>query len=78
MNSKKKSETGLIARETLDAGVAHTAQGKLDSCGCDPAVHCVANGLTRFVIRVEGGEIRIQSRLEFLPTLQVINSSTAA
>ncbi len=78
MSSKKESEIGLMAREALDAGVMRIAQEKLHPHGCDAASPHVANGLTRLVIRVQGGEIRIQFRLEFLPTLQLVNSKTEA
>jgi hypothetical protein len=74
MSSKKESEIGLMAREALDAEVTRIAQQKLHSHDYDPASPRAADGLTRFVIRVQGGEIRIQSRFEFLPTLQLINS----
>lgn len=71
MNSKKKSEIGLTA---LDAEVTRIAQEKLHPHGYDLAVYRVGDGIPRFVIRVQNGEIRIQSRLEFLPTLQLVNS----
>jgi len=74
MNSKKKSEIGLIAREALNVQVTCIAQEKLHPHRCDLVVYPVGDGLTRFVIRVQGGEIRIQSRLEFLPILQLVNS----
>jgi uncharacterized protein YbaR (Trm112 family) len=73
MNSKKKSEIGLMAREALDVEVTRIAQEKLYPHGCDLAVYPVGDGIPRFVIEVQGGEIRIQSRFEFLPTLQLIN-----
>jgi hypothetical protein len=76
MNSKKKSEPGLMAREALDVEVTRTAQAKLLPHKCDPVVCPVGDGIPRFVIKVHGGEIRMQSRLEFLPTLQVVNSKT--
>ena len=74
VNSKKKNEFELMAREALDAEVACITQEKLHSAGCDLVVYPVADGLNRWVIRVQGGEIRVQSRLEFLPTPQLINS----
>jgi hypothetical protein len=74
MSSKKKNEFGLMAREALGAEVTRIAQQKLHRHDYDFASPHVADGRTRFVIRVQGGEIRIQSRLEFLPTLQLINS----
>ena len=74
MNSKKQSEIGLMAREALDVEVRRIAQEKLHPPGSDPVGYPLGDGITRFVIRVQGGEIRIQSRLEFLPTLQVVNS----
>ena len=63
-----------MAREALDVEVTRTAQENLHPHGCDPVVYPVGDGTTRFVIKVQGGEIRIQSRLEFLPILQLVNS----
>ena len=63
-----------MAREALDVDVTPIGQAKLHPHGCDPVVYHVGNGITRFVIKVHGGEIRIQSRLEFLPILQLVNS----
>ena len=63
-----------MAREALDAEATRIAQQKLHPDDYDPASRYFADGLTRFVVRVRGGEIRIQSRLEFLPTLQLVNS----
>ena len=74
MNSKTKSEMGLMAQEALDVKVIRIAQEKLHLHGCDPVVRPVGNGITPFVIRVQGGEIRIQSRLEFFQILQLGNS----
>jgi hypothetical protein len=74
MNSKNKSEIGLMGREALDVEVTRVPIEKLHPHGCDPAVYPVGAGITRFAIRVQGGEIRIQSRLEFLPILQLVNS----
>jgi hypothetical protein len=74
MNSKEKNEPGLMTREALDVEVARIAQDKLHPHRCDPIVCPVGNGITRFVIRVQGGGIRIQSRLQFLPTLQFFDS----
>ena len=74
MNFKKKSEIGLMVREALDAEVTRIAQKKLHPHWCDPVGSRVTDGLTCFVIRVQGGEIRVRSRFEFLPTLQLINS----
>jgi hypothetical protein len=74
MNSKEKNEPGLMAKEALDVEVARIAQDKLHPDGCDPVVYHVSDGIPRFVIRVQGGEIRIQSRLQFLPILQFFNS----
>jgi len=73
MNSKKKSEIGLMAREAFDVEVTRIGQEKLHPHECDPVVYPVGDGITRFVIRVPGGEIRIQSRVEFLPILQLVN-----
>ena len=74
MNSKKQSEIGFMARESLDVEARRIAQEKLYPHGSDPVVYPVGDGISRFVIRVQGGEIRIQPRLEFLPMLQLANS----
>jgi hypothetical protein len=74
MNSKEKSEPGLMAREALDVEVTRIAQEKLNPDECDSVIYPVRDGITRFVMRVQGGEMRIQPRLEFLPILQVFNS----
>jgi hypothetical protein len=63
-----------MAREALDVEVTRTAQENSHPHGCDLVVYPVGNGITRFLIKVQGGEIRIQSRLEFLPILQLVNS----
>jgi hypothetical protein len=63
-----------MARKAFDLDVTRIAQEAVHSHGCDPVVYPVGDGITRFVIRVQGGEIRIQSRLEFLPILQLVNS----
>jgi len=73
MDSEKKREIELIAREAFDVEATRIAQEKLHPHECDPVVYPVGDGITRFVIRVQGGEIRIQSRLEFLPILQLVN-----
>ena len=74
MNSKKKSEIGLMTREAFDLDVTRVAQEKLHPHGCS-VVDSVDDGITRFVIRVRGGEIRIQSRPEFLPMLQLVKKT---
>ena len=74
MNPKKQSEIGFMTRESLDVEVRRIAQEKLYPHGSDPVVYPLGDGISRFVIRVQGGEIRIQSRLEFLPILQVANT----
>ena len=74
MSSKKENEFGLMAREALDPEVTCIAQQRLHPHDYDPASSRVADGLARFVIRVPGGEIRIQSRREFLPPLQWVDS----
>jgi hypothetical protein len=66
--------TRPMAQEVPDAEVARIAREKFRLHGCGFAVHRVDDGITPFVMSVRGGEIRIRSRLEFLPTLQVINS----
>ena len=71
MNSKKKSEIGLMTREAFDVDVTRVAKEKLYPHGCDSVVDSVDDSITRFVIRVRGGEIRIQSRLEILPIPQL-------
>ncbi len=57
-----------------DAEVARIVQEKLQHRGCGVVVHHVDDGITPFVMRVRGCEIRIRSSLELLPTLQPINS----
>ncbi len=74
MNSKKNSEIKRMAREALDVEVTCITQEKLHAHGCDLGVYSVGDDISRFVIRVQGGEIRIQSRLEFLPILRLVNS----
>ncbi len=69
MNSEKQSEIGLMARETLDVAVRPIAQKKRHSHECGLIVYLVDGGITRFVMRVQSGEIRLQPRLEFLPIL---------
>jgi hypothetical protein len=49
---------------------ARAARETLEHPGCGVVVHRVDHGITPFVTRVRGGEIRIQSRLELLPALQ--------
>jgi len=63
-----------ITQEVPDAEVARIVQEKLQHRGCGVVVHRGDDGITPFVMRVRGGEIRIRSRLELLPTLQPINS----
>jgi hypothetical protein len=60
-----------MAREAFDVEVTRVAQEKLHPLGCDLVVYPFGDGITRFVIRVQSGEIRIQSRFEFLPLLQL-------
>ena len=71
MNFKKKREIGLMTREAFDLDVTRVAQEKLHAHGCS-GVDSVGDGITRFVIRVPGGEIRLQSRPKFLPVLQLV------
>jgi len=63
-----------ITQEVPDTQVARIVQEKLQHRGCGVFVHRADDGITPFVMRVRGGEIRIRSRLELLPTLQPINS----
>jgi hypothetical protein len=72
MNSKKRREIGLITREAFDVDVTRLEQEKLHPHGHDSVVDSIDDGITRFLIRVRGGEIRIQSRTEFLPILQLV------
>ena len=44
---------GPMTQETLDAEVARIAQEKLHPYGCDLVVHRRADGVTRFLIKVE-------------------------
>lgn len=75
MNFKKKSEIGLMTREALYVDVTRVAQEKLHPYGYDSVVDSVDDGITRFVIRVRGRKIRIQSRPEFLPILQLFKKT---
>ena len=63
-----------MTREAFDLDVTRVAQEKLHPHGCS-VVDSVDDGITRFVIRVRGGNIRIQSRSEFLPILQVVKKT---
>jgi hypothetical protein len=63
-----------MVREALDVEGTRIAQEKLHPHGCGPVVYPIGNGIARFVIRAQGGEIRLQSRLELLPILQLVNS----
>jgi hypothetical protein len=45
--------TGPLPRETLDAEVARIALEKLHPYGCDLVVHRTADGVTRFLIKVQ-------------------------
>jgi hypothetical protein len=74
MDSKKQSKIELMAREALDVEVRRVMPEKLHPHGSDVVVHPVGHGITHFVSRVRGGEVRIQSRLEFLPIHQLVNS----
>ena len=75
MNFKKKSEIGLMTREAFDVDVTRIAKEELYPHGCDSVVDSVDAGITCLVIRVRGGEIRIQSRPEFLPIRQLVKKS---
>ncbi len=44
---------GPMTQETLDAEVARIAQEKLHPYGCDLVVHRRADGVTRFLIKVQ-------------------------
>lgn len=59
--------------KAFDVEGTRIAQEKVHPHGCGPIVDPIGNGTTRFVIRAQGGEIRIQSRLELLPILQLVN-----
>ena len=64
-----------MAREAFDVDVTRAAKEKLYPHGCDSVVDPVDDSITRSVIRVRGGEIRIQSRLEILPILQLLKKT---
>jgi hypothetical protein len=49
---------------------AVTPQETLERPRCGVDVHRVGHGITPFVMKVRGGEIRIRSRLDLLPVLQ--------
>jgi hypothetical protein len=63
-----------MPREAPDAEVAPIAQEKLQHHACGFVLHGIDDNITPFVMRVRGGQIRLRSRLELLPTLQPINS----
>src|SRR5437016_1282702 len=44
---------GPMTQETLDAEVARIAREKLQPHGCDLVVHRTADGVTRFLIKVQ-------------------------
>jgi len=73
MNSEKQNAIGLMAREALNVEVTRIAQEKRHSDKCGFIVYRVDDGVTRFVMRIHSGEIRIQPRLRFLPILQLAN-----
>jgi len=64
-----------MTREAFDVDVTRVAREKLHPHGYDSVVDFLDDGITRVVIRVRGGEIRIQSRPEFLPILQLVKKT---
>jgi hypothetical protein len=74
MNFKKKSQIGLMTREAFDLDVTRVARERLHPHGCS-VVDSVDDGITRFVIRARGGEIRVQSRPEFLSIPQLVTKT---
>ena len=44
---------GPVTKEALDAEVARSAREKLQPYGCDLVVHRTADGVTRFLIKVQ-------------------------
>jgi hypothetical protein len=76
MNFKKKSQIGLMTREAFDLDVTRVARERLHPHGCS-IVDSVDDGITRFVIRARGGEIRVQSRPEFLSIPQLVTKTEA-
>ena len=44
---------GPVTQEALDAEVARIAKEKLQPHGCDLVVHITADGVTRFLIKVQ-------------------------
>jgi len=65
---------GPVGQEAVEGEAARIAHERLPPHRCGSVVRRLDDGTTCFVMRVRGGEIRIRSRLEFLPTLQPINS----
>ena len=45
---------GFVTQEVVDAEVTRIAQEKLHPHGCDLAVHRTADGVARFLIKVQG------------------------
>jgi len=74
MNLKKKSRIGLMTREAFDLDVTRVARERLHPHGCS-VVDSVDDGITRFVIRARGGEIRVQSRPEVLSIPQLVTKT---
>jgi len=64
-----------MTREAFDVDVTRVAQEKLHPHGYDSVVDSVDDCITGFVIRLRDGEIRIQSRPEFLSILQLVKKT---
>jgi hypothetical protein len=72
------ASTGPVRQEALEVELPRIAQEKVSLHGCGFIVPRLDDGITSFVMKVRGGEIRIRSRLEFLPTLRPINSENGS
>ena len=59
---------GPMAQEALDAQVARIAREKLQPYGCDLLILRMADGVTRFLIKVQRYWERIRSNQEFFPS----------
>ena len=62
---------GPVGQEALEGEAARIAHERLPPHRCGSVVRRLDDGTTSFVMRVRGGEIRIRSRLEFLPNTQI-------
>ena len=77
MNSEAKNEIGGDYNNGQALEFREAAALALKPHSCDLVVRRVGDGITRLVIKVPGGEIRLRSSLECLPNTP-INSEREA